>query len=66
MFVGPFVWLARLNKRDGVDFLYTAAAGITRGIHHVIALTQTGHLRWYAANMALGLLIAFALLVVLA
>ena len=64
VFVGPFVWFARLNKRDGVDFLYTAAAGITRGFHHVIALTQTGHLRWYAANMALGLLIAFAIVLV--
>ena len=64
VFVGPFVWFARLNKRDGVDFLYTAAAGITRGFHHVIALTQTGHLRWYAANMALGLLIAFAIMLV--
>ncbi len=64
VFVGPFVWFARLNKRDGVDFLYTAAAGITRGVHHVIALTQTGHLRWYAANMALGLLIAFAIVLV--
>ena len=65
VFVGPFVWFARLNKRDGVDFVYTAAAGITRGFHHVIALTQSGHLRWYAANMAIGLLAAFAIVLVL-
>ena len=64
VFVGPFVWFARLNKRDGVDFVYTAAAGITRGFHHIVALTQSGHLRWYAANMALGLLAAFAIVLV--
>ena len=64
VFVGPFVWFARLNKRDGVDFVYTAAAGITRGFHHLVALTQSGHLRWYAANMALGLLAAFAIVLV--
>ncbi|MYE13119.1 MAG: NADH-quinone oxidoreductase subunit L, partial [Gammaproteobacteria bacterium] len=64
VFVGPFVWFARINKRDGVDFVYTAAAGITRGFHHVVALTQSGHLRWYAANMAIGLLVAFAIVLV--
>ena len=64
VFVGPFVWFARVNKRDGVDFVYTAVAGITRGFHHVVALTQSGHLRWYAANMAIGLLAAFAIVLV--
>ena len=64
VFVRPFVWFARLNKRDGVDFVYTTAAGITRGFHHLVALTQSGHLRWYAANMALGLLAAFAIVLV--
>ena len=49
--------------RDIVDFVFTAAAAITRGFHHVIALTQSGRLRWYATNMAAGLLIV--LLIVL-
>ena len=61
--VRPFMALARLNKADAVDLIYRFAAAFTRAMHHLAALTQTGHLRWYAANMALGL--ALALLLVL-
>ena len=57
-FVKPFVAIARLNKADVVDVLYNVAAAITRGLHVVIALTQSGRLRWYAVNMALGVLVA--------
>ena len=60
-FVRPFMWLARVNKRDAVDFLYIATAAVARAFHHVAALSQSGSLRWYAANMALGLLLAFAI-----
>ena len=61
--VRPFAALARLNKADALDLIYRFAAALTRAMHHLTALTQTGRLRWYAANMALGL--ALALLFVL-
>jgi NADH-quinone oxidoreductase subunit L len=61
--VKPFVALARANKSDIVDRLYVLTAALTRGVHHVAVLTQTGRLRWYAANMALGIVVV--LLVVL-
>ncbi len=61
--VKPFVALARTNKSDIVDRLYVLTAALTRGAHHVAVLTQTGRLRWYAANMALGIVVV--LLVVL-
>ena len=57
--VKPFAFVARLNKADAVDLGSAAVAATTRGCHHVIALTQSGRLRWYAVNMALGVLIAF-------
>ena len=63
--VRPFVAVARANRNDIVDFLYRIVVAIVRGFHHVGALLQTGRLRWYAANMALGLALLF-LIVVLA
>ena len=57
VFVKPFLWVARVNKGDVVDFLFRITAAVTRGFHHVGALTQTGRLRWYAANMTIGLIV---------
>ena len=57
VFVAPFLWLAKANKNDAVDLVYRFAVAITRGFHHVGALVQTGRLRWYAANMAIGLIL---------
>ena len=57
VFVAPFLWLAKANKNDVVDLVYRFTVAITRGFHHVGALVQTGRLRWYAANMAIGLIL---------
>ena len=62
-FVRPFVRVAQANKNDVVDWLYRVTVGIVRGFHHVGALLQTGRLRWYAANMALGLVVLFLIVV---
>ena len=64
VFVAPFLWLAKVNKSDFVDYVYRIAVGITRGFHHVGALTQTGRLRWYAVNMALGLILVVLIVAV--
>ena len=63
--VRPFVAVARTNSNDIVDFLYRILVAVVRGFHHVGALLQTGRLRWYAANMAFGLVLLL-LIVVLA
>ena len=57
VFVGPFVWFAKANKGDFVDWTYRLTAGVVRATHYVAALTQSGRLRWYAANMAAGLVV---------
>ena len=59
VFVKPFVAAAKLNKNDVVDLAYRITAAVARGLHYVGALTQTGRLRWYAANMAIGLVLVF-------
>ncbi|MCY4013040.1 MAG: NADH-quinone oxidoreductase subunit L [Gammaproteobacteria bacterium] len=63
VFVKPFVAMARINKNDVVDLVFRIAAALARGLHYVGALTQTGRLRWYAANLGLGLVLV--LLIVL-
>ena len=57
LFVRPFVAISRINKSDVVDLIYRVTAALTRGLHYIGALTQTGRLRWYAANMAIGLVL---------
>ncbi len=54
LFVRPFVALARLNRNDVIDGVYVGIAALSRSLHRAASATQTGHLRWYAVNMALG------------
>jgi NADH-quinone oxidoreductase subunit L len=63
LLVKPFMGLARANKNDVVDLLFKAIAAMARGLNRAVSLTQTGKLRWYAANMAVGLILV--LLIVL-
>ncbi len=55
LIVRPFVALARANRNDVVDAVFAAIAALSRALYRALAATQTGHLRWYAVNMALGL-----------
>jgi NADH-quinone oxidoreductase subunit L len=57
LIVNPFVALARINKNDIVDLIFTGTAALSRGLHSVLALTQSGRIRWYAANMAAGVVV---------
>jgi NADH-quinone oxidoreductase subunit L len=61
--VQPFVALARANKSDVVDLVFRGIAATARGANQLITITQNGRLRWYAANMAFGLLIVLLILV---
>jgi NADH-quinone oxidoreductase subunit L len=65
LFVRPVLVLARINRGDFVDSIYTGLARTVRWMYGLLSLTQTGRLRWYAAGVAAGsvLLIAIVLLV---
>lgn len=62
--VNPFVRLAQVNKADFVDLMFTAIASLTTAIHNLVTKTQTGQLRWYAANMVAGLLLIVLIVIV--
>jgi NADH-quinone oxidoreductase subunit L len=55
--VKPIVALAGRTPRDVVDRAYDFIAWLARSLHRVLALTQTGRLRWYAVNMAAGVVV---------
>lgn len=64
VFVWPYYWIARVNRNDIIDSIYSAVAWITRTIHVGFSLTQNGRIRTYAAGIAFGaiLLVAIAVL----
>jgi NADH-quinone oxidoreductase subunit L len=63
--VKPFEAAAARLKNEPVDALYNAVVQIARRMHELTASSQTGQLRWYAANMGIGLVFVFALAVIL-
>jgi NADH-quinone oxidoreductase subunit L len=54
LLVRPFKAIAKLNKNDAVDGLYTALALLSRGGYLLTSASQTGQIRWYVSLMALG------------
>lgn len=65
LFVRPFVFLARINKKDLIDAVYALLVEISRVAHQMLARTQSGQLRWYALSIAWGVVILVTLGVVL-
>jgi NADH-quinone oxidoreductase subunit L len=65
LFVRPFGWAARVNSGDFVDGFYVGVAWLSRSLHGLLSLLQTGRLRWYAGAVAVGAIIVFAVVVFL-
>ena len=65
IFVNPFLYLARINRRDLIDSFYSLLVSITRTAHLMLARTQTGYLGWYTLSMAVGLVLIITLGVML-
>jgi NADH-quinone oxidoreductase subunit L len=63
LFVRPFYWVARVNRHDVVDEVYSGVAWLSRLFHRLLSYTQTGRLRWYAAGLAGGSVIIVAIAV---
>lgn len=65
LFVKPFLFLARINKKDVVDTAYALLVTMTRTAHSMMVKTQTGQLRWYALSIAGSVVILITLGVLL-
>ena len=55
--VRPFLWAARINKTDFIDFIYRGLARLCCVFNEVLSFTQSGKVRWYAMGIALGVVI---------
>ncbi|CAA9891642.1 NADH:ubiquinone oxidoreductase, membrane subunit L [Candidatus Methylobacter favarea] len=61
LLVRPFKTIARLNKNDAVDSIYSATAFLSLMFHRLFSSLQTGQVRWYASSMVLGTIVIIAI-----
>ncbi len=61
LLVRPFLRLLWWNRRDFIDGVYTALAGLIRLAWRLLSISENGRLRWYAAGIAAGSIVALAL-----
>jgi NADH-quinone oxidoreductase subunit L len=52
LIVGPVITMARVNRTDIIDAVYTSLARLVAGAHEALSATQTGSVRWYATVLA--------------
>jgi NADH-quinone oxidoreductase subunit L len=65
LLVRPYVFLAHLNRNDGIDRLYQGIALLNRLGNRGLTRTQSGQVRWYATGFALGAVVIIGLAVFL-
>jgi len=65
VFVRPIIWIARVDKQDFVDNIYTGMALLTEFCYRGVRKTETGRIRWYAAGIAAGSIIFVAIVLFL-
>ncbi len=59
--VRPFKAIAKLNKNDALDSVYTSIALLSRVGHLMASASQTGRIRWCASSVALGAVVIIAI-----
>ena len=65
LFVGPYLVLAWINRKDFVDVFYRGLAVTARVIHGLLSGTVNGSVRWYVAAIAGGAVLVVGLVVLL-
>jgi NADH-quinone oxidoreductase subunit L len=65
LFVGPYVWLARVNKDDFIDSIYDGIAKLNEVLYRALSVTESGKVRWYMTGIAFGAIVAIAIAVFL-
>jgi NADH-quinone oxidoreductase subunit L len=61
VFVTPYVYLSRLNKRDVLDKIYEGMVSGAEFFHGVFARTQSGIMRWYIMGIVIGAVLILSL-----
>ncbi|MGA9261740.1 MAG: NADH-quinone oxidoreductase subunit L [Desulfobacterales bacterium] len=63
--VYPYIWLARINRNDGIDLFYRWIAWVNQMGYRALSATQTGRVRNYAVGLAIGAVFVVGLVVIL-
>jgi NADH-quinone oxidoreductase subunit L len=63
--VYPYIWLARINRNDGIDLFYRWIAWVNQMGYRAVSATQTGRVRNYAVGLAIGAVFVVGLVVIL-
>ncbi len=63
LLVRPFVWLANVNVRDGIDLAILTIPAVLRVFNGALVRTETGRIRWYAAAMAAGAVLVVGMII---
>ncbi len=63
VFVGPFVWMARVNSSDAIDLIYRGLAALAQILHSILSGTQSGIMRRYALGIGIGAVLVIAIMV---
>ncbi|HEY8512243.1 MAG TPA: NADH-quinone oxidoreductase subunit L [Cyclobacteriaceae bacterium] len=61
LFVRPVTWMARANRGDIIDGIYTGIAWVTMAANRAFAMTQNGVMRWYVLGIVVGALLIITL-----
>jgi NADH-quinone oxidoreductase subunit L len=65
VFVRPYVYLSRANKRDFLDKAYDGMVQGAEFFHTIFARTQSGVMRWYIMGIVIGAVLILSLGLVL-
>ncbi len=65
LFIRPYVWIARINKRDFIDLFFVFLAWISRQFHYLFSYTQSGRVRRFVLGLALGAVVLLTIVVFL-
>ena len=65
VFVQPVIWVARINRNDFIDQIYTGVARLIRNLHQLFSRSQTGQMRRYAMAIAFGAILTITVVVVI-
>jgi NADH-quinone oxidoreductase subunit L len=60
LFKRPYLWFVHINRNDGVDVAISAIPAGFRKLNEVVARSQNGQIRWYAATVAAGACLVIA------
>lgn len=63
--VRPYLWLASAGKRDPVDNPFRWLERLSEVLNLSLVKTQTGNVRWYAAGISIGAVLALSAAVLL-